>query len=186
MQWRDASRFSRVTQLAQADPFEGVEERHAADYALRNTQQHLVSLSSQADLKASIVMTVSALLMSIAAARAENDHMLWGIVPFICVLAVALLWAVLAIVPGKGGPRAKPDLLFFTDVAGMSRDEYAARVAALFRDDHGLYRAMVDNLHDHSVFLVQHKYRYLRFAYLWFCLAFVAGALGVVAKQLVG
>jgi hypothetical protein len=131
-------------------------------------------------------MTVSALLMSIAAARAENDDLLWGVVPFAAVLAGALLWAVLAIVPGKGGARARPDLLFFTDVAGMSRDEYAVRMASLFADEHRLYRAMVDNLHDHSVFLVEHKYRYLRYAYLWFVLAFVAGAAGIVLGQLAG
>lgn len=169
-----------------SDPFDGVEERHAADYALRNTQQHLVQLSAQADLKASIVMTVSALLMSIAAARAGSDDLLWGVIPFAVVLAGALLWAVLAIVPGKGGARARPDLLFFTDVAGLSRDEYAVRMAALFAEDNRLYRVMVDNIHDHSAFLVHHKYRYLRYAYLWFVSAFAAGAAGIAVGQLVG
>lgn len=168
------------------DPFASVEERHAADYALRNTQQHLVQLSAQADLKASIVMTVSAVLIGVAAARASNDDMLWGIVAFAIVLAGALLWAVLAIMPGKGGPRNRPDLLFFTDAAALSRDDYAQRMANLLGDDGRLYRVMVDNLHDHSVFLVQHKYRYLRFAYMWFMAAFVAGAAGIVLRQFVG
>lgn len=176
-----------MSQVARpVDPFADVEERHAVDYALRNTQQHLVQLSAQADLKASIVMTVSALLISVAAARASNDDMLWGIVAFVALLAVALLWAVLAIVPGKSGVRAQPDLLFFTDAAALSRDAYAARMAELFADDHRLYRAMVDNLHDHSLFLVEHKYRYLRYAYFWFVCAFIAGAAGVAAKQLLG
>ena len=171
----------------QLDPFESVEERHAADYALRNTQQHLVQLSAQADLKASIVMTVSALLIGVAAARASNDDMLWGIVAFATVLAGALLWAVLAIMPGKGGPRNRPDLLFFTDarlpLAATTTRSGWRRCSATTA---GLYRAMVDNLHDHSVFLVRHKYRYLRFAYMWFMAAFVAGAAGVALKQLVG
>jgi hypothetical protein len=68
----------------------------------------------------------------------------------------------------------------------MSRDEYAVRMASLFADEYRLYQAMVDKLHDHSVFLVEHKYRYLRYAYLWFVLAFVAGAAGIVLGQLAG
>jgi hypothetical protein len=47
---------------------------------------------------------------------------------------------------------------------------------------------MIDNLHDHAAFLVQHKYRYLRYSYAsyaWFATAFVVGALGVIAKQIV-
>lgn len=178
---RDMAAVDRVS-----SPFEDVAERHAADYALRNTQQHLVQLSAQADLKASIVMTVSAVLIGVAGARASNDDVLWGVIAFVVVLSVALLFAVLAIVPGKGGPRARPDLLFFNDAAELPREEYAERMAALIDTDGALYRAMVDNLHDHSVFLVRHKYRYLRYAYLWFCTAFAAAAVGIVAQQLFG
>jgi hypothetical protein len=164
----------------------GIDERHAADYALRNLQQHLVQLSAQADLKASIVMTVSAVLIGVGAARASNDDLLWGLIGFVIVLAGALLWAVLAIVPGKGGPRVLPDLFFFADIAAMSREEYSQRVTATLAEEGRLYRAMIDNLHDHAAFLVQHKYRYLRYSYAWFAAAFVVGALGVIAKQIFG
>jgi hypothetical protein len=174
-----------VTETAQNDdPFTGIQESHAADYMLRNVQQHLVSLSAQADLKASVVMTVSALLMGAAATGADKKVTLWGIVPFSIGLAVTLLWSVLAIMPRKGSPREKDDLLFFGDIANLSRRNYQERMAALLTDDGGLYQAMVDNLHDHSVFLVKEKYRYLRHSYLWFMLAFLAGAVGIVADQL--
>ena len=175
-----------MTETAETDdPFAAVEERHAADYMLRNVQQHLVSLSAQGDLKASVVMTVSALLIG-AAAPAARDVTLWGVVPFVVVLSVALLWAVLSIMPRTGKPRTQADLLFFGDIATLSLGEYEARMAELIRDDRSMYRAMVHNLHEHSAFLVRQKYRYLRHSYLWFMLSFVAGAVGIAANRLFG
>ncbi len=185
---RQTFRLRGVTETTETtqpeDPFAAIEDSHAADYMLRNVQQHLVSLSAQADLKASVVMTVSALLMGAAATGADKDVTLWGIVPFSIALAVTLLWSVLAIVPRKGAPRPQTDLLFFGDIANLSLREYQVRMAELLTNDGSLYRAMVDNLHDHSVFLVKEKYRYLRHSYLWFMFAFLAGAAGIVADQL--
>ena len=171
----------------ESDPFAAIEESHARDYMLRNVQQHLVSLSAQADLKASIVMTVSALLIGGAATAVDKRHAaLWIVVPFVVVLAVALVWAVLAIVPRKGPPRTSVDPLFFGDIASMPLTEYREHMLLILSDDAVLYRAIVDNLHDHSKFLLTQKYRPLGASYTWFLAAFVVAPLGLLARELFG
>ena len=62
------------------DAFAGVEARGSVDYMLRTTQQQLTDLSGQADLKASIVMTTSAILTSVAAARLDHEAVRWSLV----------------------------------------------------------------------------------------------------------
>ena len=171
----------------ESDPFAAIEESHARDYMLRNLQQHLVSLSAQADLKASVVMTVSALLIGGAATAVDKKHSaLWIVVPFVVVLAVALVWAVLAIVPRKGPARSSVDPLFFGDIASMQLPEYRERMVELLTDDAVLYRAIVDNLHEHSKFLLAQKYKPLGASYMWFIAAFVAAPFGLIARELFG
>ena len=60
------------------DPFANVEARGSIDYMLRTTQQQLVDLSGQADLNASIVMTTSAILTSVAARGLDTREPAWA------------------------------------------------------------------------------------------------------------
>jgi hypothetical protein len=82
-----------------ADPFDGVQARGSVDYMLRTTKQQLTDLSGQADLKASIVMTTSAILTSVAAARLDNESVRWSLVTLMVGLLVAMLCAVFSLVP---------------------------------------------------------------------------------------
>src|SRR5262245_16228257 len=94
---------------------------------LRTTQQQLVDLSGQADLKASIVMTTSAILTSVAAARLDHTSVRWSLVTFMVGVLVAMLCAVLAIIPTFRSrmPRGQvPNPLFFGHFGAMPRADY--------------------------------------------------------------
>src|SRR5262249_44787131 len=131
-----------------ANPFEEVPGRGSVDYMLRTVQQQLVDLSGQADLKASIVMTTSAILTSVAAARLEPGSVRWSLVTFITLLLFALLFAVLAIVPTFRThlpPDRRVNPLFFGDFGASSRDAYVETMADVMRTDADVYRAIVND-----------------------------------------
>src|SRR5262245_50342124 len=110
--------MTAVAEPRAANPFDHVEGRSSIDYMLRTVQQQLVDLSGQADLKASIVMTTSAILTSVAAARLEHESVRWSLVTFMVILLVAMLCAVLAIVPTfrtHAPPSHRINPLFFGD-----------------------------------------------------------------------
>lgn len=105
---------------------------------LRTAQQQLVDLSGQADLKASIVMTTSAILTSVAAARLGHESVRIALVTFIVGLLFAMLWAVLALVPSfrtkpVAGGQANP--LFFGHFGSMKRSEYFEAMAEVMESD---------------------------------------------------
>jgi Pycsar effector protein len=161
--------------------------RGSVDYMLRTVQQQLVDLSGQADLKASIVMTTSAILTSVAAARLEHDSVRWSLVTFIGILLPALLFAVLAIVPTfrthiSPDRRVNP---LFGDFGATSREAYVESMAEVMRTDGDVYRAIVNDIHASGPYLLGHKFRFLRYSYLFFLAAFLVAGLQQLLTELV-
>jgi hypothetical protein len=69
------SQAVQLEDAAQADPLSGVVARRSVDYLLRNTQQQLVALTGQADMKASIVITAASLVLSISATQWDRQSL---------------------------------------------------------------------------------------------------------------
>ena len=166
-------------QPQQDDLFSDIRPRGNVDYMLRTAQQQLVDLSGQADLKASIVMTTSAILTSVAAARLGHESVRVALVTFIVGLLVAMLCAVLALVPSfrtRLPEGTRPNPLFFGHFGSMKRDEYVRAMADLMQSDADVYRTIVSDLHASGQYLLLHKFRYLRLSYTFFLVTFfVAG-----------
>jgi Family of unknown function (DUF5706) len=164
---------------ALTDPFEDVRARGSVDYMLRTTQQQLVDVSGHADLKASIVMTTSAILTSVAAARLDHESVRWSLVTFIALLMGAMLCAVVSVVPTFRAPLAdgqKPNPLFFGHFGTMRRDDYVEAMADLIRSDAEVYRAIVNDLYASGRYLLMHKFRFLRLSYAFFLTAFAVAS----------
>jgi hypothetical protein len=166
------------------DPFDDIRPRGNVDYMLRTAQQQLVDLSGQADLKASIVMTTSAILTSVAAARLGHESVRVALVTFIVGLLVAMLCAVLALVPSfrtRLPEGARPNPLFFGHFGSMKRGDYLAAMSELMQSDADVYRTIVGDLHASGQYLLLHKFRYLRLSYAFFLVTFfVAGSVEAV------
>jgi hypothetical protein len=150
----------------------------SADYFFRNLHQQLVQLSAQADLKGSIMITTSALLLGLVVPRvATAGEVHWGAVLFVLLDVGALLAAVLAVFPGGSKVVGRPDPLYFAHAAAMSRDEYLDQMLTIAQDRDSIYRAVASNLHSFSFYLTHGKFRYLRWSYGLLLVGVVLGLL---------
>ena len=158
--------------------FSDVRPRNSTDYMLRSVHEQLVQLSAQADLKASIVLTVCTIVLSLSFARSDDPRTSSWVLG--AGLFVALVAAILAVLPSMRTRRLRNedvDLLFFAHVAQLDRDRYEARMAEMMASDAAVYGAMVRNIHNQGAYLMTHKYRYLRIAYAALLVAAFAGAM---------
>ncbi len=101
-----------------------------------------MALSSQADLKANIMITVTSILLSLSLTHLDNGRLRWATITFSGFLLVALVFALLSVLPKFPFPGqrrreelAPRDLLFFNHVAAMPQDEYLGEMADVLKDD---------------------------------------------------
>lgn len=164
--------------------FADILERNTADALLRTTQQHHVSLSVMADTKASIVITVSSIVLTLSLGKLNDVDLRYSVLTLDAFTLLALLLAILAVLPKYRPFRltttelpAAFNLLFMGHFAELSRDRFLAEIARSLRTDGSVYCAMANDIYGLGVYLAQHKYRYLRFAYLSFLTGFVLAVL---------
>lgn len=167
--------------------------RSSVDYLLRNAHQQLVQLSAQADLKASIMLTTSAVALSFAFSRGHSSDTRPSLIILEVGIFAALVCAILVALPSlpihrRRQPRhsADPDLLFFVDIARLERDEYIRRLGRVLETDAEVYRTLMADLHSQSRYLLHTKYKYIRWSYACFLLAVVAAALTELGMRIAG
>jgi len=169
--------------LADPGPFEGVVGRSSVDYLLTNAVAEMSALTAQADMKGSVVITASSIVLSIASTQFGDSALRWSLVTLVVFVLLALLSSVLAVFPKfkihpEPGDRLPPGFnpLFFGHFARISKRHYLEEMAAIVRDDGAIYRAIVSDIHDQGVYLLRAKFRYLRFSYACFLVGFLAAA----------
>jgi len=148
--------------------FEGIEQSGAVDYMLRTTQQHHVQLSLMADQKASIMIASSSIVLTFAFANFKQQNLFWGFLALFLFAFMALVLAVLAVIPRLGADAARGgrrNLLFFGDFADMSIDDYLDAMGETLRTDEGVYDAIVTDIHSLGSALRERKYRFLGYSY---------------------
>ena len=148
------------------------------DQMVRQTRAHHVSLSSLADLKASMLLTTAALVVPLTLRlTAREDLRTAGFVMIAgCLLTVLL--AGYGTMPKFGPSKAKRkegrlDLLFFGDLGDLEYDEYLERMQAVMNDPSRVYEMQLFELYKLGQYLERAKYRYIRFAYI----AFIGGVI---------
>ena len=148
-------------------PFASVRARTSVDYVLRTIQQHHVQLSTMADTKASILITISSIVLTIALSR-SNDPRLGAALWTIAVSAlISLLLAIFAVLPTFTLRRnTRPNLFFFGHFATMSEPEFIEQLERVCASDDTLYAAAARDIHSLGVYLYRKKYRFLRLAYI--------------------
>ncbi|MGA9422594.1 MAG: Pycsar system effector family protein [Rhodanobacteraceae bacterium] len=164
--------------------FADIPERGTADNLLRTAQQHHVVLSSMADTKANIIITVSSIVLTIALGRLEDPALRLPVLTLTAFTLVALLLAILAVLP-KYRPPKLPDgelppgfnLVFFGHFAQLSRTRYLAEMSRALASDGSPYATWSRDIYALGWYLAHHKYRYLRYSYLFFLAGFVLACL---------
>ena len=177
-------------------PFDNIKATGTIDHVLRTTRQIHMQLRTQADTKASIMITVTSIVLSIAISQLDKPELrlpLWLLGGF---SLIALLLAIVAVFPWHPYPR-KPDgtvdaeapsfhLLFFGHFVRLDREEFARRLDSMVRDDGAIYRAIVADLYDVGQLLLFRKYRFLRLSYVSFVIGAVVAGLSCVAVATAG
>lgn len=173
-------------------PFSDVPPRNTADYMLRTAQQHHAQISSMADRKANILITVSSIVLTLALGRA-NDPSLHPALGVLALFTLAALFlAVFAILPRVDRFHGLEDrdlpagfnLLFFGHFSQLSRERFRREMGAVLEQDATVYSTIVDDLYGLGSYLYRRKYRLLRWSYLSLLTGFVTASLlqlGLVA-----
>lgn len=163
-----------------AEAFSRIPERNTGDAILRTAQQHHVVLSSMADTKANIIITVSSIVLTLALGRIGDPSLRPAVQTLAAFTLISLFFAILAVLPKhrsmKVGEAALPsdfNLLFFGHFADLSRERFLREVAATMKPDGSVYRTMANDLYSIGWYLAHRKYRYLRYSYLFFLAGFV-------------
>ncbi len=180
----DPSSIPERSHIGAREPFYGILGRNTADYSLIQAQRHHVALSQMADAKANIIITVSSIVLTIAMSRL-NDPVLHGsMLTLAGFTLIALLLSILAVLPKYRPLRLDDDgnlpphfnIMFFAHFAELPRERFFELWGDALRTDAAVYENQVNDLYSMGSYLARHKYRYLRFSYVFFLTGFIIAA----------
>ena len=143
---------------------------------MRATQFHHVQLSSMADVKANMLLTMSSVILTLCLPQVLKNSHLWPLYILICSCLVTICLATYAVMP-KLPPANLPtpdinhphfNLLFFGDFSRLSQEQFENAMGELINDPSRGYNAQVREVYLLGTFLAKKKYRFLRLGYLVF------------------
>lgn len=161
----------------------------------RLTSKNHIDLSSMADSKANIMISINSIILSIVVSvllrkLEEYPHFLGptAILTLVCLATIVL--AILATRPNisKGIftrddiMNKKTNLLFFGNFHSMSLEEYEWGMKELMKDNDYLYGSLIKDIYFLGAVLGK-KYRLLRAAYTTFMFGFVVAVLAFVIAE---
>jgi hypothetical protein len=159
------------------------------DYLLNQSRVNLMAISQMSDLKANLMLTLSAVLLQFALVKV-SDHSLAGPKAHYWIMVVGALvtillsaYSTLPKAPMRHNPlpddAALPPgvtLLFFTTFIRFSLPEYKRRMNILLSSPPRSHDAIMEELHAHGRYISRKKYLPLRLAYFTFLLTWLVGA----------
>jgi hypothetical protein len=160
--------------------FADIPERGTTDQLLRTAQQHHVVLSSMADTKANIIITVSSIVLTLTFGRVNEPELRTSVLTLGGFTLLALLLAILAVLPKYRPPKLRNgqlppnfNLLFFGHFGELSRERYLEEISRALARDGSTYATWAADIYSLGVYLAHYKYRYLRWSYIFFLTGFV-------------
>lgn len=156
----------------------GIEPSNQIDTLLRSVEQHHVQLSLMADTKASILITISSIVLTIALSRSNDPALRPALLTLAAASLLSLLLAIVAVLPtfaprSVRTGRARRNLLFFGHFSTMSEEEWLDQVVPLLASKEAVYEAALHDIYSLGVYLYRKKYRFLRFAYVALLAGFI-------------
>ena len=159
----------------------------------RNTARMQISLSSIADNKSNILISVNAIIMSITMTVLitrfeEIPNIIIPTLIFLVFCLITIVFAILSTRPNiSSGKFTKEDikqnkvnLLFFGNFYNMELDDYEWAIGELMKNDDRLYSIMIKDQYSLGKVLAK-KYKLLRIAYNVFMFGIIISVLAFVA-----
>ena len=154
------------------------------NYLLQQTRVHHMQLSSMADLKANMLLTMASIVVTLAAPqamKAGSQAPLLVLIGFSLMTILLAAYAVMPKLPFSGRNAKAPDvqspqfnLLFFGDFTGLTYEQFEAEMEQVMNDPSRVFQVQVREIYTLGTFLAHKKYRYLRLAYTTFILGLFA------------
>ncbi|NOR28379.1 MAG: HD domain-containing protein [Lutibacter sp.] len=165
----------------------------------RVTLKNHIKLSDIADTKANILLSVSAIILSIALStlfpkldKPDNYYLIYPTMLFLFVSVVTMIFSILSTRPKvtsgtftkKDVEDRKVNLLFFGNFHKMPLEEFQTGMTELMNDRDYLYKSLMKDLYFLGIVLDK-KYRLLRIAYNIFMVGIIASVVTfIIAFQL--
>lgn len=151
------------------------------DQMIRQTRAHHVSLSSQADQKANMILTIASLIipLSISFLYDPRTHMAAVIMIVFCVLTVLLsAYAAMPKLSPSTQEASRTDrtdqtafsfnLLFFGSFMDLDYETYKASMETMMNDHNDVYETQIKEIYALGNYLKTQKYRFVRLSYMTF------------------
>lgn len=171
----------------------GLGTSRGVETMFRTSYRVHMNLSSMADAKANIMISINGIIISIiiAAISPKIDTNPWLILPTSIMLLGALVSIVYAIRSARPRVSSKPvsledvgsnraNILFFGHFSNMTEDDFVIGMSNLISNQTGLYQNMIRDIYGLGSVL-QRKYALLRMSYTMFMIALVLGISSFIA-----
>lgn len=163
----------------------------------RLTSRNHINLSSIADSKANILISVNSIIISIVIgglikALDTNPHLIIPTYITLAVSVVTIVFSVIALRPNvtKGKftrqdiENKNTNLLFFGNFHGMERADYKWGMMEMLNDSNYLYSSLIDDIYFLGKVLGK-KYRYLRISYNTFMYGIIISVIAFVIANII-
>lgn len=158
----------------------------------RNTARMQINLSSIADKKSNILISVNTIIISVTTTLLvsrfeEVPKIIWPTIVFLAFSLVTIVFAILSTRPNisKGVFKKedvdenKVNLLFFGNFYNMELEEYEWALEKLMKDEDRIYTAMIKDQYYLGKVLAK-KYRMLRIAYNLFMFGIIVSVFAFI------
>ncbi len=164
------------------------------DHLIRQTRMHHNQLSSMADVKASMLLTVASVVVTLCVPQLAKPELKIAacILMFFSLISVVLAaYAVMPKIPFfKPRQVNKPDvhasnfnILFFGDFCRLSFDEFEDRMEEVMNDPNISYEVQLREVYNIGVFLAKNKFRFIQLAYISFIIGLFSAAVAMFITQ---
>jgi hypothetical protein len=162
------------------------------DHLMRAVQFHHVQLSSMADMKANMLLTMSSVVLTLCLPQVVKYDHLWPLYILICFCLLTICFAAYAVMP-KLPPASLPppnlqdpsfNILFFGDFTRLSQAQFESTMEEIMNDPSRTYGAQVREIYLLGTFLAKKKYRFLRLGYLTFITGLFTSFAGFIIEVL--
>lgn len=163
------------------------------DQLIRQTRAHHVQLSSMADLKANMVLTMASVVLTLCIRYLTDPRLFWPSMTLMGFCFVTIALAAYAAMP-KVHTRAEDsehhltptNLLFFGDFAHLTWEQYRDRMEEVLAKPGQVYEIQLKEVYTLGLFLEKKKYRYLRLAYVSFLLGVAVAGIVFAVIEIAG
>ena len=159
------------------------------DSLLSQSRYNLMMISQMSDLKANLILTLSAVMLQFALMKVGN-HDLQGPKIHFWVIAIGSLITILFSAystlpksplrfrekPDGGSVDVPKNILHFSTFIPLTLVEFKRHMATVLRSPPHTHEAIVEELHAHGRYISRRKYLPLRLAYMSFLMTWIVGA----------